>query len=353
MSYVVSDVAQYFALLASVIWLNQKVEGWPNFAIRYLAFPFLASLPLTGLWVNAHECGHGAFSKNQSPNNAIGLVLHSIWLTPYFSWRSSHARHHQYANNMSNDLNYVPLTRGQYQKVGLASATATSESDHIGEDSPAFLLCRIVLQQLLGWPWYLFTHITAGPQSSPRPSRGWWDNSHFLPSSSLFRPSEAWDIVISDVGILAMSFCLYRLGNAFGSSNMVWAYVLPWLWVNHWIVMITYLHHTSPSLPKYTEKSWTYLRGALATVDRNPGVMLKYMLHHIIDLHVIHHLFPRIPHYYARDATEAIKPLLGELYHVDDQGFWSSLWSAFSQCQWVEPDPNKTIKFKITTKPRQ
>lgn len=52
------------------------------------------------------------------------------------------------------------------------------------------MLLRILLQQVIGWPWYLLTHITAGPRSSPRPSRGWWDNSHFLPSSSLFRPDE-------------------------------------------------------------------------------------------------------------------------------------------------------------------
>lgn len=56
--------------------------------------------------------------------------------------------------------------------------------------------------------------------------------------------------------------------------------------------MITYLHHTSPTLPKYTPESWTYLRGALATVDRDPGFLLRHLMHHIIDLHVVHHLFP-------------------------------------------------------------
>lgn len=58
--------------------------------------------------------------------------------------------------------------------------------------------------------------------------------------------------------------------------------------------MITYLHHTSPSLPKYAPESWTYLRGALATVDRNLGPVLPYMFHHIVDLHVVHHLFPYV-----------------------------------------------------------
>ncbi|KAJ8132721.1 hypothetical protein O1611_g902 [Lasiodiplodia mahajangana] len=338
MSYVALDTFAYFALLTIAIWLHGKVGSWASFTIRYLIYPALAGLPLTGLWINGHECGHGAFSKSKTVNNIVGMILHSALLAPYYAWRSSHGRHHQYANNMSTDLNYVPFTLSEYELSLAQRLTA----DHMGEDSPIVVSCRILVQQVFGWPWYLLTHITAGRESSPRRSRGWWDNTHFLPSSSLFRKSEYWDIVISDVGILSMIGCLYVLGNRFGSETMLWAYVLPWAWVNHWIVMITYLHHTSPSLPKFTDKSWTYLRGALATVDRDPGVVLRYMFHHIIDLHVIHHLFPRIPHYYAREATDAIIPLLGDCYYVDQRPYWLALWEVFTQCQWVEPDLART-----------
>ncbi len=41
---------------------------------------------LTGVWVVAHECGHGAFSPWQPVNDGVGLVLHSCLLVPYFSW---------------------------------------------------------------------------------------------------------------------------------------------------------------------------------------------------------------------------------------------------------------------------
>ncbi len=41
---------------------------------------------LTGVWVVAHECGHGAFSDWQPVNDGVGLVLHSCLLVPYFSW---------------------------------------------------------------------------------------------------------------------------------------------------------------------------------------------------------------------------------------------------------------------------
>jgi omega-6 fatty acid desaturase (delta-12 desaturase) len=49
----------------------------------------------TGLWVLAHECGHGAFSPSRTFNNVVGWVLHSALLVPYFSWQLSHSKHHK------------------------------------------------------------------------------------------------------------------------------------------------------------------------------------------------------------------------------------------------------------------
>ena len=52
----------------------------------------LASAPLLipRRRVIAHECGHGAFSKSEALNDAVGLVVHSLLLVPYFSWKFSH-----------------------------------------------------------------------------------------------------------------------------------------------------------------------------------------------------------------------------------------------------------------------
>lgn len=45
----------------------------------------------------------------------------------------------------------------------------------------------------------------------------------------------------------------------------------------------------------------------------------------------------KIPFYYADEATEAIKPLLGDLYHRED-AFLDSLWPTFNECKYVVPD---------------
>lgn len=58
------------------------------------------------------------------------------------------------------------------------------------------------------------------------------------------------------------------------------------------LVAITYLHHHHSEVPHYTPEGWSYVKGALATVDREFGFIGKHLFHGIIEKHVIHHLFP-------------------------------------------------------------
>lgn len=54
--------------------------------LAWCAYWFLQGAVCTGLWVVAHECGHGAFSPSEAVNDAVGFVLHSLLLVPYWSW---------------------------------------------------------------------------------------------------------------------------------------------------------------------------------------------------------------------------------------------------------------------------
>jgi len=64
---------------------------WP----LWMAYSAVTGTVAMGLWVLAHECGHGAFSRNRQLQDAIGYIIHSSMLVPYFSWQRSHAVHHQ------------------------------------------------------------------------------------------------------------------------------------------------------------------------------------------------------------------------------------------------------------------
>jgi fatty acid desaturase len=85
-------------------------------------------------------------------------------------------------------------------------------------------------------------------------------------------------------------------GVRWGFDKVLNYYVIPWAFLNHWLVMITYLHHTDPSLPHYRQGSWNFTRGAAATMDRDfLGWIGRFFLHDISHYHVAHHFFPKIP----------------------------------------------------------
>jgi len=114
-------------------------------------------------------------------------------------------------------------------------------------------------------------------------------------------------------------------------------YIMPLLVVNFFLVLITFLQHTDYALPHYTNKEWDWVRGALATIDRDFGI-LNGVFHHITDTHVVHHLFSYMPFYHAKEATEAVKPLLKNYYRYDSTHWLKALWVNF-QCNYAQPDP--------------
>ncbi|TVY84368.1 Delta(12)-fatty-acid desaturase [Lachnellula suecica] len=299
----------------------------------------------TGLWVIAHDAGHSGFSKSSTLNDTVGFILHSFLLAPYFSWKSSHRRHHIYANNMEKDLNYVPPMRNEYAR---SIGVAVEKIEEVGEDAPAFLFLRIILQQLIGWNWYILSNITTPDTAVVKKGLSVWRYSHFDPWGGMFRDSEVWSIILSDIGCGALLTGLYFLKQYVGSWGLVfWIYVVPWSVVNHFIVMITYLHHTHPDVPKYSAENWTFIRGATATIDREFGIIGTHFFHHISSDHVTHHLFSSIPHYWSREASNAIIPLLGNHYHGHGTFTYNDLKTSFRDCQFVDEDAEKDKKFGL------
>jgi hypothetical protein len=149
LAFVVHDLAIFLILLSGTLYLKEKVNSHTRFLICYIIYPYLAGLPLTGLWVLAHECGHGAFSTSSVVTHSVGWTIHSALMSPYFAWRSSHGRHHQFANNIAIDLNYVPPQKDEYSELFRGKV----DLDHFVQDAPVVVLLRIVFQQIIGWPW--------------------------------------------------------------------------------------------------------------------------------------------------------------------------------------------------------
>jgi len=316
-SFVVQDLAISAALLYfALMW----IPALP-FPFKYLAWPLYWAMQgcvLTGVWVIAHECGHHAFSDYSLLDDTVGLVLHSALLVPYFSWKYSHRRHHSNTGSIERDEVFVPKPK----------SAVPSYMKYL-YNNPAGRLLFLTVQLTLGWPLYLCFNVSGRPY--PRFA------CHYDPYGPIYSDRERAQIFISDAGIIAASLVLYRLAASFGFWWLVQVYGVPLLIVNGFLVLITYLQHTHPALPHYDSSEWDWLRGALATMDRDYGILNK-VFHNITDTHVAHHLFSTMPHYHAMEATKAIRPILGEYYQFDGTPVFQAMMREAKECIYVEQE---------------
>lgn len=239
-------VARDMVYLATTFYLWNKfvtpeyIPSQPVRAVLWGVYTFLQGLFGTGLWVLAHECGHGAFSPSQTFNNVVGWVLHSALLVPYFSWQLSHSKHHKATGNMGRDMVFLPRTREQQaSRLG----RLVHELSELTEETPIATAIHLVGQQLIGWWNYLLTNVTGhNNHERQREGRGKGKKNgygggvnHFDPRSPLYENRDAPYILLSDLGLAITISALVYLGKTFGWSNMFVWYFLPYLWVNHWL----------------------------------------------------------------------------------------------------------------------
>jgi len=275
---------------------------------------------MTGVWVLAHECGHQSFSESELANNIVGTICHSLLLVPYHSWRITHGRHHNNTGSCENDEVFAPSTRHDWANEML-------------RETPLAQAWGIFIMLTVGWmPGYLIFNATG-----PAKYRG-KNANHFSPSAVFFTPEEYFLIVQTDIAWIMAFALLSFFVYTFGFGNVAFFYLIPYMITNYHLVLITYLQHTDVFMPHFRGKEWNWLRGALCTVDRSFGPLLDHTFHHIVDTHVCHHLFSKMPFYHAQEATEAMKKVLGPYYLQDKTPIAKALWRSYNTCQFVEDD---------------
>jgi len=324
-SYIVKDAL----LIVGLMYMGGYLELIPYLTLRILAwfvYTFFLGAAMTGLWVIAHECGHQGFSPSQIVNDAVGCILHTVLLVPYWSWKYTHAQHHANTNSMEHDSVFVPHT----------DLTVNFRSKF--DSSILGRLWGIFKMVTIGWLVYIWFNY-----ASSRVHATTW-NSHFNPFCALWRNrTQCIGVIASDAALVVWVYVLYRLTLHFGVLAMIAHYFVPYLWVNFWLVTITYLQHTDWVVPKYYDDKWTWMRGAFGTVDRNYGIF-NILHHHIADTHVLHHIFSQIPHYHAQEATQALlkSGLIDEYYLFDPNPWYVALWENYRDCWYVKHNQKVT-----------
>ncbi|KAJ7463514.1 fatty acid desaturase-domain-containing protein [Mycena galericulata] len=308
----------------------------------WVSYWFWQGIGMAGLWCFGHEAGHGTISDHNWLNNTLGYILHTALFTPYFAWRSTHRAHHKAVGSMERDENYVPALRSQ---LGLPPAADPMDSEErpesakqgldyheVFEDTPIYTLGMMLVMQLFGLQMYFVANTMGSPSYPP-------GTNHFSPTSPLFKRNERLGILASDVGLVLMGYLLWIYTGHVGWATMVKFYFIPYLLSNHWIVLITFLHHCDPTLPHYRKKEWTFVRGAIGTVDRPiMGWIGRFFFHNVSHDHVAHHLFSSIPFYNQPEVTKHLKNVLNEHYNYDPTPCFRALYRSFTECAFVEDE---------------
>jgi omega-6 fatty acid desaturase (delta-12 desaturase) len=329
--------AAYTCLTTQLPTLQDSPATWATFVVGWSMYAFWQGTVWTGLWVIAHECGHGAFSDSQTVNDIVGYTLHQALLVPYYGWQYSHAKHHRRTNHLVDGESHVPPTREENGLNDKLERKSYYAAWHEVMGDEAFAVFEIWSHLTLGFPLYIIGLASTGRLANDGTPLNGAIMDHLRPNSPLFPAKLSTKITMSTMGILAMLGFLTFMMLEHGFVPVVCWYWGPYLWTNAWLVLYTWLQHTDPSIPHYGEGEWTWVKGALSTIDRPYGIF-DFFHHRIGSTHVVHHLFHEMPWYNALKATHAVKAYLEPkgLYNCDPTPWPVAMWRIARTCHYVD-----------------
>jgi omega-6 fatty acid desaturase (delta-12 desaturase) len=207
----------------------------------WMAYSAITGTVAMGLWVLAHECGHGAFSKNKTIQDTVGYVLHSLFLVPYYSWQRSHAVHHQYTNHMELGETHVPepMENDGTGSIALRKSFLSMFGKTLG--IRLYGAFQSFLHLILGWPAYLLIGATGGPDRGM--TNHYWPNPLTTPKNpkkELFPGNWKEKVYKSDVGVAAVAAAAIAWAACNGLPQMMALYGGPLIVVNAWLVLYTW-----------------------------------------------------------------------------------------------------------------
>ncbi|KAI0717651.1 fatty acid desaturase-domain-containing protein [Fomitopsis betulina] len=336
-------------------------------AALWLVYWIFQGLSFASFFCIAHELGHQTLFDNRYVNDTLGYVFHAAILAPFFAWKASHNAHHRTVASIERDENYVPYERSDYPALPPKARARTADYLEVLDETPLLTVARMLVMQCAGWWLYLSCNV----MGSKRYSKG---TNHFSPYSPIFRADQRLGIFLSDIGLLGMGYGLYSAALIYGWKAIFMYYFVPYvvsplhlhcapissqltqpssattglvrtllsacpLISDLRAVMLTFLHHSDPTIPHYRGGAWSWVRGAAATVDRPLlGWAGRFFLHNVSHDHVAHHFFSYAPFYNQPEITKRVRAVLQEHYNYDSTNTFYALYRSFTQCVYVDDD---------------
>ena len=174
------------------------------------------------------------------------------------------------------------------------------------------------------------------------------DGGHFIPYGRMWEgEGEKVKRGLVSSGVTAgYVFGMWNFLGGLGFFNVIFG---PWLVMSFWLFMVTYLQHHSEDGKVYEGSSWSFVKGAFETVDRDYGEFWNELSHNMMDGHVLHHLFfEGVPHYNLKQGTEELKSFLKEegmdIYKFEEtEDFVGTIWKMWNE-KWFFVEERNVVR---------
>ncbi|MGK4005227.1 fatty acid desaturase [Sorangium sp. So ce1036] len=244
---------------------------------------------ITGLFVIGHDCGHMAFSERRWVNEAVGHVCLALAFTGFHNWRIWHNHHHAKTQLRGQDPDWPErmMTRAEYERSPLADRMRV----RLGFGTPLGLLA--------GFWVGVFRRTFMGTLAPQIPLTRGARRDLFL--------SSTFTIIVCG----SLSWWLVHVGGAWALVKYYW---MPAFIAAVHGAMLTYLHHTSADSLVFDRDGWTPFRGQVVSTFNVRFPRWLEAMWFDINIHLPHHLAPRIPWYHLLETAEAIRAARADWY---------------------------------------
>lgn len=242
----------------------------------------------TGMFVVGHDCGHRSFSKNKLVEDIVGTLMFAPLIYPFEPWRIKHNVHHAHTNKLEDDTAWHPVM------------PATAESWNP--------VSRLIVQTFLGSPLKLWASV------------GHWLLWHF--DLSLYTEKQKPRVIVSLAAVAAfVCLVLPSIVMVSGLAGLLKFWAVPWLGYHFWMSTFTVVHHTAPHIPFKPASEWNAAKAQLSGTVHCDYPKWIEVLCHDINVHVPHHVSPKIPWYNLRKATDSLRQNWGD-YMTEARWNW-------------------------------
>lgn len=228
---------------------------------------------LIRIFIIQHDCGHGSFFKSRKANDTVGFLCGIFTLTPYYHWRTPHAKHHAHSGNLGSRGPGEVLTLSVKEYL---QASRWKRFRYRFYRNPLVLfgiapaLSSIILNRL------------------PFPNFRSWNKEH--------QSVHLTNLILGSIILI--------LGLTIGIKQFLLIALPIVLIANTAGVWLFYIQHQFEDTYWEDSENWDFARAAMqgSSYYKLPKVIQWFTGN--IGLHHIHHLSPRIPNYYLQKCMD-------------------------------------------------